>query len=76
MGQPIKYKKGDLVGKQNIEMISDSWVPEGKSNATRRSNFKCPYCFEKNLSCGKEDVNNYFKILKKFAIKNFKKHQF
>lgn len=44
MGHPIKYKKGDLVGKQNIEMISDSWVPEGKSNATRRSNFKCPYC--------------------------------
>lgn len=44
MGQPIKYKKGDLVGKQNIMMTSDSWVPEGRSNATRRAIFQCPYC--------------------------------
>lgn len=38
-------------------------------------NFACPYCFEKDLKCGKEDVKKYFSVLKKFAEKNFKNYQ-
>lgn len=62
-----------------IYLVQKSYYDESLLNIvlvpSLACNFKCPYCFEKNLSCGKEDVNNYFKILKKFAIKNFKKHQ-
>lgn len=38
-------------------------------------NFACPYCFEKNLKCGKENIKHYFKTLKKFASKEFKNHK-
>lgn len=38
-------------------------------------NFKCPYCCEKDYSCGKENVKQYFKILKKYAKENFNKHR-
>lgn len=38
-------------------------------------NFKCPYCFEKDHLCGKQDIKNYFKVLKKFAEKHFKLHK-
>lgn len=39
-------------------------------------NFSCPYCFEKGLKCGKENINNYFSALKNFALKEFKKHEY
>lgn len=35
-------------------------------------NFSCPYCFEKDLSSGKENVKHYFSVLKKYAEQNFK----
>ncbi len=38
-------------------------------------NFACPYCFEKDLKCGKENIKKYFSVLKKFAEKNFKNYQ-
>lgn len=38
-------------------------------------NFSCPYCFEKDLKCGYENINKYFSTLKKFAKNNFKKYQ-
>ena len=34
-------------------------------------NFACPYCFEKDLKCGKENVKDYFETLKKFGTKSF-----
>ncbi len=37
-------------------------------------NFKCPYCCEKDYTCGKENVKKYFEVLKKYAKKNFSKH--
>ncbi len=37
-------------------------------------NFKCPYCFEKDHLCGKENTKKYFGTLKKFAEKHFKLH--
>lgn len=37
-------------------------------------NFNCPYCFEKEHSCGKDDIKKYFEILKKYAKKYFKQH--
>lgn len=37
-------------------------------------NFNCPYCFEKEHSCGKEDLKKYFSVLKKYAEKYFKQH--
>ena len=37
-------------------------------------NFSCPYCFEKGLKCGEENVVKYFSILKKYGRKNFKKY--
>ena len=44
MGQPVKFKKGDLVGKYQVEMLEDSWIPEGKDYRYRVSIFKCPHC--------------------------------
>lgn len=38
-------------------------------------NFKCPYCCEKDYTCGEENVKKYFEILKKYAINNFSKHE-
>lgn len=38
-------------------------------------NFACPYCFEKDLKCGKENIKEYFSALKKFAKNNFKNYQ-
>ena len=38
-------------------------------------NFSCPYCFEKDLKCGSEDIKKYFSALKKFAKKNFKNYK-
>lgn len=38
-------------------------------------NFKCPYCFEKDNTCVKEDVEKYFESLKKYAEKHFKTHR-
>lgn len=38
-------------------------------------NFNCPYCCEKDYSCGKENIKNYFNVLKKYAEKNFKTHK-
>ena len=35
-------------------------------------NFSCPYCFEKDLKCGKENIKKYFSALKNFAKNNFK----
>lgn len=37
-------------------------------------NFKCPYCCEKDYTCGRENVKKYFNVLKKFAEKNFHLH--
>lgn len=37
-------------------------------------NFKCPYCCEKDYTCGKDDIKKYFKVLKEYAKKNFKLH--
>ncbi len=37
-------------------------------------NFKCPYCCEKNYTCGKENVKKYFECLKKYAENNFHLH--
>lgn len=71
-----KFKKGDLVGKQNILMLSDSWVKEG-TQRSRRAVFKCPYCeneFEASLdhvsrcrdgiiiSCGCKLTKNKYKV--------------
>ena len=38
-------------------------------------NFKCPYCFEKDLTCGKQDVKKYFDVLKKYAEKYFSNYK-
>lgn len=38
-------------------------------------NFSCPYCFEKDLKCGQENIKKYFEVLKKFAKNNFKNYQ-
>lgn len=38
-------------------------------------NFSCPYCFEKDLKCGKENTKSYFSTLKKFAKRNFKNYR-
>ena len=40
-----------------------------------KCNFKCPYCFEKDLTCGKENVKKYFEVLKKYALKYFKNYK-
>ena len=37
-------------------------------------NFKCPYCCEKDFTCGKENIKKYFKVLKEYAKKNFHLH--
>ncbi|MGN1000538.1 MAG: radical SAM protein [Bacilli bacterium] len=37
-------------------------------------NFRCPYCCEKDYSCGRQDVKKYFEVLKEFAKKNFHLH--
>lgn len=37
-------------------------------------NFNCPYCFEKEHTCGKENFKEYFKTLRKYAEKYFKQH--
>jgi uncharacterized protein len=41
---------------------------------TLSCNFKCPYCCEKDFSCGKENIKKYFEVLKKYAEKNFFLH--
>ncbi|MBR3363166.1 MAG: 4Fe-4S cluster-binding domain-containing protein [Bacilli bacterium] len=38
-------------------------------------NFSCPYCFEKDLKCGKENIKKYFSALKRFAKNNFKDYK-
>ena len=38
-------------------------------------NFKCPYCFEKGQTNFKENVREYFKILKKYGKKYFKEYK-
>lgn len=37
-------------------------------------NFGCPYCCEKDYTCGKENIKKYFNVLKKYAEKNFHLH--
>lgn len=37
-------------------------------------NFGCPYCFEKNYICGKQNIKKYFEVLKKYAKENFHLH--
>ncbi len=39
---------------------------------TLQCNFNCPYCCEKPFTCGKENVSNYFEVLKKFSEREFK----
>lgn len=37
-------------------------------------NFKCPYCCEKDFTCGKQNIKKYFAALKKYAENNFHLH--
>lgn len=37
-------------------------------------NFKCPYCCEKDYTCGKQNIKKYFSGLKNYAAKNFHLH--
>lgn len=38
-------------------------------------NFDCPYCFERNYTVDNKNIKRYFNILKKYAEKNFHKHE-
>ena len=37
-------------------------------------NFGCPYCCEKDYTCGKENIEKYFTVLRKYAESNFHLH--
>lgn len=37
-------------------------------------NFGCPYCCEKDYTCGKENIEKYFTVLRKYAENNFHLH--
>lgn len=37
-------------------------------------NFGCPYCCEKDYTCGKDNIERYFRILRKYAEQNFHLH--
>lgn len=53
----------------NTDMLSISLVP------SLNCNFKCPYCCEKDYTCGKQDIKKYFSVLKKYAKENFRFHR-
>lgn len=77
-----KFIKGDLVGKQKVLMVSDSWIPEGKSRSSKRAKFECPFCgeiFETTIdhvsrcrngitiSCGCQSDKNRYRVGQKIG---------
>ena len=42
---------------------------------TLKCNFNCPYCCEKPFTCGEENLDKYFRTLKKFSEKKFNNYK-
>ena len=83
--QKMLYENGFVVDDNRDEFTEMRYVFEQKYFDTDHfnivlvpsllCNFKCPYCFEKNYDNDYLYVKKYFKVLKKFARKNFKLHK-